>query len=331
MMSLPIRILGTGAALPQQVVCSCTLDAQFGLRQGTIAKRTGVERRHRISAGETAVSLGALAAERALAAAGVDAGDVDLVLNASGTQPQLIPDGGPLLQHALGLASRAVPAFSVHATCLSFVVALNTAASLIAAGSYRRVLIVSSEVSSVGLHPTEWESAALMGDGAAAVLVGAAEPGSGSMLETFRLETYGDAHALAEIPAGGTLEPPGVSGVAESRYRFTMQGPQLLRLAMQISTPFLERLRPGLSKGQGGIDWFVPHQASVAGLRLLSAFGWPAERVVTTLRMLGNCIAASIPLSLHAAVHDGRIARGDRVLLVGTGAGTSIGGLAFTY
>jgi 3-oxoacyl-[acyl-carrier-protein] synthase III len=331
MMSLPIRILGTGAALPKQVVCSCTLDTHFGLPPGTIVKRTGVERRHRVGSGESAVTLGALAAQRALEAAGVDATDVDLVLNASGTQPQLIPDGGPLLQQALGLSTRAVPAFSVHATCLSFVVALNTAASLIAAGSYKRVLIISSEVSSVGLHPTEWESAALMGDGAAAVLVGHAESGSGSQLETFRLETYGDAHALAEIPAGGTLAPPGVDGVPSANYRFTMNGPQLLRLAMQISTPFLERLRPGLSKGEGGVDWFVPHQASVAGLRLLNAFRWPADRIVTTLSTLGNCIAASIPLSLHSAVADGRVARGDRVLLVGTGAGTSIGGLAFTY
>jgi len=110
-----------------------------------------------------------------------------------------------------------------------------------------------------------------------------------------------------------------------------MNGPQLLKLTLQHSGNFLERLRPGLSAGLGDIRWVAPHQASLLGLRLLRHFGWPAERILVTLDWLGNSVAASIPVTLAQGVQDGQIRRGDKVLLVGTGAGLSLGGVILTY
>jgi 3-oxoacyl-[acyl-carrier-protein] synthase-3 len=110
-----------------------------------------------------------------------------------------------------------------------------------------------------------------------------------------------------------------------------MNGPQLLKLTRRYSPAFLERLQPGLSTGLGDIKLVVPHQASLLGLRMLRHFGWPEAQVMVVLGRLGNCIAASIPLALYQAVAEGRVQRGDKVLLVGSGAGLSLGGVIFTY
>ncbi len=275
--------------------------------------------------------MGARAAEDALRDAGLASAEVDLILNASGTQQQPIPDGAALVQAELGLGETGVTAFSVHGTCLSFVAALDVAATYVASGRYARVLIVTSEIGSVGLNPREPESATLIGDGAAAVIVGRAGDSEGSRVEALRFETYAHGAAHTEIRGGGTFLPPGHPASSAEDFTFHMDGPKVLRLARAYAPGFLERLRPGLSSSLAGVDVVVPHQASLVGLRLLSRFGWPDEAVVSTLAELGNCVAASIPLTLHHAVRTGRLRRGQRVLLVGTGAGFSIGGAVLTY
>lgn len=330
MSHLPIRIAGLGRYLPERIVPNSEVEARCHLPAGWIEARTGVRERRWVT-GESNAFMAAQAARDALAQAGLTLADLDLIINASGTQAQAIPDGAALLQAELGLGGSGLPCFSLHATCLSFIAALEVTAGLLGTGRYQHILIVSAEIASCGLNFTEPESAALLGDGAAAAVVTRSGAGQSSAFHALRLETYSEGAAFAELRGGGSRCHPNHPQTKEADNLFHMNGPQLLKLTRRTSRDFLERLQPGLSRGLGDIKLVVPHQASLLGLRLLRHFGWPDEQIVIVLDRLGNCVAASIPLALIEAVGQGRIERGDKILLVGTGAGLSLGGVILTY
>ncbi len=323
-----VQIAGTGCYLPPRVVPSADVEAWCGVEAGWSETHAGVRERRRAE-GETAADMAVRASQDALAAAGLDAGEVDLVISASGTPDQPIPDGGVMLHRGLGLSG--VPAFAVHATCLGFLAALHVAAPLVAAGAYRRVLVSCAEVTSGGLNPAEPESACLLGDGAAAVVLTQTPGGEASAIEAIRFETHSEGADLTAVRGGGSRLHPNTVPHRDADFQFSMDGRGVLRFTLARVGPFLEALRPGLSRGLPGIDRVVPHQASRAGFRLMDMLGWPAERVEQTLPWTGNVVAASIPIALHTAVTEGRIARGDRVLLTGTGAGLTLGGVVLTY
>ncbi|WP_211315538.1 3-oxoacyl-ACP synthase III family protein [Rathayibacter caricis] len=243
--------------------------------------------------------------------------DVDVVLNASGTQLQAIPDGGALLAAGLGLTD--VFAYSLHATCLSFLFALQEAGFLIASGRAQHVLIVATEGGSRGIDFTQAESAILFGDAAAAVVVGPALlDGQGVVASSFKTQTSGVRHA--EIRGMGSRIRVEEAAERLSDFKFDMKGGQLLVDALRHFPRFLEGVRPGLSKGTPGIDRIVPHQTSKAGMEGMARL-WGREKMIVTLGEVGNTIGSAIPLALHRA----RIQEGESVLLVGTGAGTHYG------
>ncbi|AWN22550.1 beta-ketoacyl-ACP reductase [Deinococcus irradiatisoli] len=320
----PFRILATAQALPQRVVTTQEVARLCGVPAELAQARSGVTERRWLSASESALSLGVQAAQRALAEANLNPNEVDVLLNASGSQLQPIPDGAPLIARALGLSGLA--AYSLHATCLSFLLALQHAALLIAGGQARHVLIVSSESGSLGLNFAQAESSLLIGDGAAAVLLGPAEH-EAQGLHAARFETYPEGAEHTRIRAGGSLLNDRSPEIRREDYLFEMQGLGVLKLAGRVVPGFLERLRPGLSAGLPGIQRVIPHQASAAGLSLMRRYGWPEDQVEVTLPHLGNVIAASLPLTLHQALSTGRARGGDTLLLVGTGAGLTVGGL----
>lgn len=312
-------ILGTGAALPSRVVTTDELAVELGVNPRWARDRTGVAERRWLGGGETALTLGARAAREACAAADVELSDVDTLLNASGSVLQPIPDGAALLAGELGLDG--VRAYSLHGTCLSSLAALQHAALLVAAGQARHVLIVSTEAASVGINRAQPESALLFGDGAAALVVGAATH-DGQGIEAHRWETHPAGARTTQIRGGGSLLPPGAGNPED--YLFDMRGMEVLKLAHRLTPAFLERVLPGLSTGLPGIDRVIPHQASQAALSLMARLGWDPDRIETTLPRVGNMVAASIPQALHEALSSGRAGAGDRLLLVGTGAGLTL-------
>lgn len=328
-----VRMLGIGRYLPRRIVGNEELAARLGVGAAWIGQRTGVQRRHWAERGvETNSSMAAEACREAVADAGLSLADIDLILNASGTPEQVIPDGGALLQRELGLGATGVMAMSVHTTCLSFIAALDTAAAFLETGRFRHILISSSEIGSAGLDFSRPEVAALFGDGAAAVVLGLAE-GQGSRLERVRFETFGDGAHLTQIPGGGTRQHPNLEGRDPRDCLFQMEGIPTLRLCRRVGPAFVEALFDGYTWGHGedGITWVVPHQSSRAGLHTMKTLGIPEDRALRTLDHLGNCIAASIPLTLYEAVRAGRIQRGTRVVLLGTGAGLSLGGAILVF
>jgi len=327
---LPLQILGLGHYVPARVVPSHELESRLDLAAGWIEKKQGVRERRWVQ-DETNSSMGAAAAREALREAALDPADLDLIVNASGSQEQAIPDGGALIQRQLGLGNSGIAAFSVHATCLSFIVALDIAASFLSTERYRHVLVVSSEIASHALNFDHTESSTLFGDGAAAAVLRKTPDGQESRLMAVRFETYGDGAYLTQVAGGGTRKHPNDPQTQPDDNLFFMDGPSVFKMAVKHAPGFLERLQPGLSKGLGDIKRVVPHQASKLALEAHRFYGMKRHQVARTIDHYGNVIAASMPLTLHENVREGHVARGDKIMLLGTGAGLSIGGMILVY
>jgi 3-oxoacyl-[acyl-carrier-protein] synthase-3 len=276
--------------------------------------------------------MAAASARMALQHAGLAPGDLDAIIGASSVPEQAIPCTAALVQHALGAPDGGSACFDVNATCLSFLVALQVASQFVAAGSYRRVLIFSSEIARFSLNPGERESAVLIGDAAAAAVIIRSGPGESSALCHTQMTTFGSGAHLTEVAGGGTRHHPNDPATTPEMNMFHMNGRGLLKQASETIGPFLDRFFEHLGSPRSELDVVVPHQASGVGLKLLTArFGFRPEQIVVNLPTRGNCIAASLPLALSEAVHAGRIQRGHRVLLIGTGAGLSIAAAQFIY
>ena len=321
---LPLKIVGVGRYLPARVVTNADIERLMGVPAGVIDRtRAGVKQRRWVTE-ETSSWMAAEAAKEALTDAGLGPRDLDLIINASGTQEQAIPDGGPLIQRHLGLGASGVPSFSVHATCLSFPLGLHVAASLLQTDRTRTILVASSDIASCGIDPKSHETFPLFGDAAAAAVVTRPPAGESSGEEGFVLRTFGDGAYHTRVMGGGSRSHPNAPHTRPEDATFAMEGRKVFALAMRHGAEVLEDLRPGLSTGLGDIAVVVPHQASGAALEALGTYGWDPGKIARTLEHLGNCVAASIPATLYEVVRDGRLKRGDRFLMVGTGAGLSI-------
>jgi 3-oxoacyl-[acyl-carrier-protein] synthase-3 len=328
-----VRILGTGAALPAEAVSSADLDLRLGLAPGTVESKTGVRVRHFETRG-SAAALGAEAAWRALDAAGLSFGDIDCLVAASGTPDQAMPSNAALIHRELTAAAswHPIPAFDIGASCLGFLVALDIVACLIEAGRYRRVLIVAADIASCGLDWSKLEASGIFGDGAAAAVVGRAEA-SGSAILASAFTTHSDGAHLCEIPGGGSRHHPGrISEPFLPLSLFRMDGKAVFRLAAEHLPGFLDELLAAAGVGLEEISVVVPHQASRHALRYLRRLlGVPRARVIDIFAEQGNQVAASLPSALDAAIGGGQLRRGDRALLIGTGAGLGLGGAILCY
>jgi len=214
----------------------------------------------------------------------------------------------------------------VHATCLSFLVALQTCGALIASGQHQRILIVSSEQGSVCRDFGHPESAVLIGDGAAAAVLEPTPEGEGSELLGYLFRTYPSGAHLAELRGCGTRAHPNNPDTVEQDNLFRMNGPGIYKMAYRKVHELVDDLLGQAGMAREDIDLVVPHQASGPALEALLRIGFEADRVINMVDQVGNCIAASMPMALARAQAEGRMKRGDRILLLGTGAGLSVGG-----
>ena len=299
------------------------LSERLGRTVEWITERTGVGER-RVSEESMAV-MGARAGREVL-----DGVPPDLIMNASLTPMQLIPDSSVFIQHELGYDG--IPSFSVHATCLSFVVGLQTAGALVQTGAYKRILLVSSEQGSVCRDFSEPESAALIGDGAAAALI---EPVSddapGTGLLGFGMKTWPSGSSYAELRGCGTRCHPNDPNTVSTDNLFQMRGARVWRLALMHVDEILDLAFAGTGLERDDVDVIIPHQASGPMLEAFVRFGFSDHKVVKVIGDYGNCIAASLPMALHQAVETGRLKRGQTALLFGTGAGLSIAAALLKY
>jgi 3-oxoacyl-[acyl-carrier-protein] synthase-3 len=321
---LPLAILSTGKALPGRKVTSAELDIRLSKSPGWVQKRSGIDYRYHADRHEHQSAVAAAALADACIRGGIDPGSIDLLLSASAVPEQALPSMAALVLDRAGLPP-GTPGFDVNASCISFPVALHLAAGLLNTSSYRRIAIVSSDLASRGLDWSCAESSLIFGDGAAAAIV---ERGDGrSGIVAYQLNTWPQGRTFCEIRAGGSQRNPQTE-VEPSDFLFQMDGKRVFRLASSVMDGFLADLlgRTGLTLDS--IDTIVPHQASHLGMRhVAERLRAPAGRIVDIYKTHGNQVAASIPTALHEAFVTDRAGAGQHLMLIGTAAGLTVGGM----
>ena len=317
-----IALLGTGSWLPGTIVSSADISTR--VTGSWIVEKTGIRERRVAAAGEATSDLAAKAAQRALAAAGVPADQLDLLIVATSTPDQPIPATACLVQGRLG-AHRAA-AFDVDAVCTGFVYALIVADALLRADpGARTALVIGADTYSRVLDYADPKTSVLFGDGAGAVVLGKT-PGDDAILAS-TLGSDGSQADLVEIPGGGSRRPASPATVAGGEHYFRMRGGAVRRLANRVVPEVIEDLLKAADLPLDAIDLMIPHQANG---RMLD--DWEHELGLRpgvlhrTVERYGNTGAASIPITLDDAVRAGRAGAGSTVLLVGFGGGMTWGG-----
>jgi len=331
MQTLPVKILGTGIYLPKTAVTDAEIDRRAGVPNGWTKKHSGVSTRYFI-ADETASFMGASAVKAALANAGLTLEDVDSLVCTSGTMEQPIPCTAALICERLGVKGN-FPAFDINATCLSFLAGLDTMSYPIANGRYRCVVLVATEIASPGLNWNDAETCSIIGDGAAAVVIGPSGKNESSRIITARMETFPRGAHLAEIRGGGSgMHAKHFTEASQTEYLFQMDGKGIFRMICEVLPDFVDRLLAQAEMSWADFRIVIPHQASMSGLGLMRRrLGIPREKFFIYADQVGNTIAASIPMGIHFALQEERLRRGDKVLLIGTSAGVSVGGIALEF
>ena len=319
-------ILGTGSALPAKRVSNAELAETVDTSDEWITERTGIKFRHIASPEETTGTLAIAAARTALEAAGLDGKDIDLIVLATATPDHTFPATATKVQAAIGMTGGI--AFDVAAVCSGFLYALSVADSMLRTGMARRALVIGAETFSRILDWEDRGTCVLFGDGAGAVVLGletAAEGDTGARgILTTELHADGRHHDLLYVDGG----PSSTGTVGKVR----MKGREVFRHAVVNLAEVMEQVLDRLGLTSADIDWVVPHQANA---RILDAtarkLGLPPEKVVVTVDKHANTSAASVPLALDTAVRDGRIQRGDLLVLEAMGGGLTWGAAVIRY
>lgn len=313
-------VAGVGSALPARKVTNDELAAQVDTSDEWIVERTGIRSRYIAADGETTGSLATEAARRALASAGIDASEINLIVLATATPDQTFPSTATKVQAALGIND--CIAFDVHAVCTGFLYALSVADSMLRSGNADKALVIGAETFSRILDWEDRATCVLFGDGAGALVLSAEET-NGGILST-RLHADGRHNDLLFVDGG-----PSTTGTVG---KLRMKGREVFRHAVVNLAEVLNEVLADAGLTAGDVDWVVPHQANQ---RILDAtarkLGLPAEKVVVTVDQHANTSAASVPLAFDTAIRDGRIKRGDLIVLEAMGGGFTWGAAALRY
>jgi 3-oxoacyl-[acyl-carrier-protein] synthase-3 len=312
------RIIGTGSYLPERVVHNTDLEKIMDTSDQWIRERTGIERRHYAAEGETTVDMAEVAARRAIAAAGLQPGDIDLIVFATATPDLVFPNCGTLLQARLGCGG--APAFSVEAACSGFIYALSIADKFVRLGDAKRALVIGAETLTRITDFTDRTTAILFADGAGAVVLAPSEtPG---ILST-HLHADGGYKDLLYC-TGGVSQ--GWQSSDSPKPVIRMAGRETFKVAVNMLGQSVDEVLAKNNLEKSAIDWLVPHQANIRIIQAVARkLDLPMERVIVTVQEQGNTSAASVPLALDTGVRDGRIKRGEMLLLEAFGGGFTWG------
>ena len=319
------RITGTGSYLPPRRLTNADLVAELAT-QGVetsdewIVERTGIRARHFAAPGVYSSDLGLEAARNALAAAGVDAKDIDLIIVATSTPDMVFPSTAAILQHKLGIAG--CPAFDLQAVCSGFVYALTVADAMIRTGTASKALVIGAEVFSRILDFKDRTTCVLFGDGAGAVVLEASDtPG------VLSSDIHADGKHVGILCVPGHVSGGQVLGDPLLK----MDGQAVFKLAVGVLEDAARAALAKAGKTEADIDWLVPHQANIRIMQSTAKrLKLPMSKVVVTVDQHGNTSAASIPLALDSAVRSGQVKKGETLMLEGVGGGFTWGAVLLT-
>jgi 3-oxoacyl-[acyl-carrier-protein] synthase-3 len=312
-------VLGCGSYLPSRVVTNADLSLKVDTSDEWITQRTGIRERHIVADGETTSEMGIHAARAALAAAGVDAQSIDLIVLATSTPDNTFPASAVAIQARLGITRGA--AFDLQAVCSGFLFSLATVDALLRTGAFKRALVIGSETFSRLLDWTDRTTCVLFGDGAGAVVVESQpQPGTREDRGILTAHLRSDGRYRSKLFVDGGPSSTGTVG------HLRMEGRAVFKHAVAMISDVIEDAFAATGYGADDIDWFVPHQANK---RIIDdsahKLGIAPEKVILTVDKHGNTSAASIPLALSVGIADGRIKRGNLVLMEAMGGGFTWG------
>lgn len=318
------RIAGTGSYLPEKVLSNFDLEKLVDTNDQWIRERTGIERRHIAADDEVTTDLAYKATLKALAAAGKQPSDLDMIIFCTVTGDQVMPASACVLQAKLGCKS--IAAFDLSAACSGFIYGLSVADNFIRAGMHKTILVIGAEIIHRYVNYKDRETCILFGDAAGAFVVERAQEGDSNIIMSTHLKAEGSLGDLFVLPAGGSKIPFTQEVLDRGDQYLRMKGREIFKNAVRTmsacSQEALEYNKVNLSE----VSWLVPHQAN---WRIMEAvadhFDFPKDRVVSIVHEMGNTSAATIPVAFDTAVQDGRIQRGQLILLTAFGAGLTAG------
>ena len=312
------RIIGTGAYLPERVVHNSELEQVMETSDSWIRESNGIVSRHYAAEGQTTVDMAEQAAKRAIEAAGISAADIDLIVFATATPDLVFPNAGVMLQARLGC--RGGPAFSVEAACSGFIYALSIADKFVRSGESKRALVVGSETLTRITDFTDRTTAILFADGAGAVVLAASdEPG---LIST---HLHADGHYQDLLYCTGGVSKGYEPGTGNQAF-IRMAGREVFKVAVTMLGNVVDEVLAANNLQKSDIKWLVPHQANIRIIQAVARkLDMDMDSVIVTVQDHGNTSAASVPLALDTGVRDGRIKKGDLVLLEAFGGGFTWG------
>ena len=313
------KVIGSGAYMPANIVTNDDLAKRVDTSDEWIRERTGIRQRHIVADGERTSDLALAAARAAIQDAGIEVSDLDMVICATTTPDETFPATATIVQSKLGMTRGA--AFDLQAVCSGFIYGLSVADSMIRGGQAKTVLLIGAESMSRLLDWSDRTTCVLFGDGAGAVILQGYEGRGGNadqgILNT-RIFSDGRMHDMLYVDGGPSS--------TQTTGHLRMQGKEVFRHAVTNIAAAITASADAAGVAVADIDWFVPHQANQ---RILDGtgrkLGIPGEKVISTVALHGNTSAASVPLALETAVRDGRIKRGDLILLEAMGGGFTWG------
>jgi 3-oxoacyl-[acyl-carrier-protein] synthase III len=313
------RIAGTGSYLPQKILTNAELEGMVDTTDEWIFTRTGIRQRHIVADDEYSSDMAEQAARRAIESAGIAARDIDLIIVATTTPDRIFPSTACLLQHKLGIAGCA--AFDVQAVCSGFVYAISTADQFIRSGTAKCALVVGADTMSRITDWTDRSNCILWGDGAGAVILAANnEPG----IISTHLHADGSYNNLLHVPCGAKNQ--------DCKPTIQMEGNAVFKMAVNTLDAIVDETLGANGMEKAHVDWLVPHQANIRIIQATAKkLGMSMDQVVVTVGEHGNTSAASIPLALDVAVRDGRIKRGETLLMEAFGGGFTWGSVLLKY
>jgi 3-oxoacyl-[acyl-carrier-protein] synthase-3 len=317
------RIAGTGSYLPERILTNFDLERMVDTTDEWIRDRTGIERRHIAADGQTTVDLAEQAARRAIEAAGLEPKDIDFIAFGTTTPDLVFPNCGVLLQARLGC--RGGPAFSIETACAGFVYALAIADKFVKAGEARCALVVGAETLSRITDWTDRSTAVIFADGAGAVVL---QPDAQAGILSTHLHADGAYKDMLYCASGVSKGFPD----KKPYMTISMVGSEVFKVAVINLGKAVEEALTAQGLDKSALDWLVPHQANIRIIHATARrLNLPLERIVITVQDHGNTSAASVPLALDTAVRDGRIKRGDLLLLEAFGGGFTWGSALVRY
>ena len=324
------KISGVGSFLPEKVLTNHDLEKMVETSHDWIVQRTGIERRHVIADGEGTSDMIVRAASRALEDSKMSVDQIDLILVATLSGDFKMPATACIVQAKLG--AKNIMSFDLNAACSGFLYGMIVADQFIKTGFYKNILVVGAENLTRIISYKDRDTCILFGDGAGAFIVSRAEPTETNVIMTGHAHAEGSLAELLWAPAGGTKTPFSQQVLDDGSYFMKMNGKEIFKNATRTMAACCKEALEATKLTPDQIDWIVPHQANLRITEAVSGFlKYPMEKIISTVHETGNTSAASIPIAFDMAYRDGRIKRGQTILLTAFGAGLTSGSMILKF